>query len=120
MTPFNPEGKQHPNYGEIFGPAMEITDPEDAKQYLAAYMKFMREQWDKEGPEEVAKHSRGHTLEEIAKGNLAYYAGYYDTKTRIRVEKLFDCAHPIFGKAEQGTPTPEEAFAMGQTMAKEK
>lgn len=56
--------------------------------------------------------------EKIERSNLGYYAGYYDNETRKRVERLFHCAHPVFGAiAEKGVPTPEEAFRMGQELA---
>jgi len=51
----------------------------------------------------------GQTLRELAH-RVGYYAGYYDKDTRVRVEKLFKCNHPIFGSAKDGTPTQEEAF----------
>jgi len=40
----------------------------------------------------------------------------YDNDTRLRVEQLFNCAHPIFGEASNGTPTPKEAFEMGENL----
>ena len=47
-------------------------------------------------------------------GTLGYYAGYFDAATRARVERLFQCEHPFFGKiAERGQPTPEDAYDMG-------
>ncbi len=92
--------------GEKYGPAMEITTQREADKYF----------------EECVQHmmSHGHTREEaidIEKGNLGYYAGYYDTETRKRVERLFCCAHPIFGKAEERTPTASEAFNAGKSIA---
>ena len=55
--------------------------------------------------------------EVIQRSNLGYFAGYYDSETRARVERLFKCAHPIFGPiAQKGEPSPEEAFKMGQQM----
>jgi len=55
--------------------------------------------------------------ERIERDNLAYYAGYFDHETRARVERLFKCAHPIFGSiAEKGPPTAEEAFRLGKEM----
>lgn len=41
MIKFNPENKQELTYGECLEPAMKITDPEDAKQYKEAYIKFI-------------------------------------------------------------------------------
>ena len=111
MTQFNPESKEVLTYGECLDPAMKITEEEDAKQYFDEYVKFIQKHLDKEPNE------NGLTAEQIAKQNLGYYAGYYDTETRIRVEKLFTCSHPIFGNAANGTPTPEEAFEKGKELA---
>lgn len=55
--------------------------------------------------------------EQIVRDNLGYFAGYYDAETRERVERLYNCQHPIFGKiSEHGIPTPEEAFELGREM----
>lgn len=90
-----------------YGPAMEITDQEEADAYFEA----------------CVEHGRRFNLsreesEKIQRQNLAYYAGYYDRETRIRVERLFHCAHPVFGKAEVSVPTAEEAFQAGVDLAR--
>jgi hypothetical protein len=107
MTKFNPESKELLTYGEALNPAMEITDQNDADQYLRDYITYL-EGWLKKEP-----RGDNMTAEEIAKTNLGYYAGYYDNETRRRVEKIFMCAHPIFGKIENHVPTNEEAFNLG-------
>lgn len=108
MTKFNPENKETLTYGEVLDPAMEITDPQDAQQYLAEYVKHIQKFLDDDPRDDNM------TAEEIAKSNLGYYAGYYSDETRKRVEELFTCAHPIFGSIkENGSPTPKEAFQMG-------
>lgn len=108
MTQFNPENKQVLTYGECLEPAMKITDAEDAKQYKEAYIKFI----DKFLIDD--KNESKKTAEEIANANLGYWAGYYGDDVRRRVEKLFNCSHPIFGSIEEnGAPTAEEAFKMG-------
>lgn len=49
------------------------------------------------------------------KDNLGYFAGYYDNDTRARVEKLYRCAHPVFGPiATVKPPTPDEALQLGR------
>ncbi len=111
MTKFNPDNKKTLTYGECLGPAMEITDAEDARQYLADYVAFIQRALDKE-----PRHD-GKTSEEIARINLGYYAGYYDHQTRERVERVFDCTHPIFGSAAKHKPTEEEAFNAGVARA---
>lgn len=109
MTRFNPEGKETLTFGECLGPAMEITDPEDARQYLVEYVKYTQKFLDKEPRDDDM------TAEQICKTNLGYYAGYYSSETRQRVEELFTCSHPIFGSIKNdGQPTPEEAFESGR------
>ena len=115
MTKFNPENKELLTFGECLGPAMEITDPEDAQQYLTEYIKYTQTFLDKKPRDD------GMTAEDICKVNLGYYAGYYDSDTRVRVESLFTCAHPVFGTIkDNGQPTAEEAFQKGMDLAKNK
>lgn len=112
MTKFNPENKAELTYGECLGPAMEITDEADARQYLAAYAAHIQRYLDKEPRNDSL------TAVDVAKVNLGYYAGYYDNETRERVERLFKCAHPVFGSiAKRGAPTAEAAFAAGVALA---
>jgi len=94
--------------GEKYGPAMKIETQEEANEYL----------------ERCVRHNMnfGNTREEaesIEKSNLGYYAGYYDDETRRRVERLFKCAHPVFGSIEEkGPPTLREAFELGMRMGR--
>ncbi|HUV67148.1 MAG TPA: hypothetical protein VMW24_24885 [Sedimentisphaerales bacterium] len=94
--------------GEKYRPAMKITDQEEADAYFESCVEHTMN-WGRTREK----------AEEVEKGNLGYYAGYYDHETRVRVERLFRCAHPVFGKASAGVPTPEEAFKMGQDWGKE-
>jgi hypothetical protein len=95
--------KQNITAGEKYGPAMKITEQAAADAYF----------------EECVQHNMtfGTAREEAEKiehANLGYWAGYYNNETRERVERLFRCAHPIFGAISQnGPPTPEEAFEAG-------
>ena len=99
--------KKEITFGDKYGPAMRITDQAEADRYF----------------EECVEHtmSFGKTraeAEEIERTNLGYWTGYYDNETRERVERLFKCAHPIFGKiAERGAPTMQEAFTAGLKLA---
>lgn len=112
MTKFNPDNKEILTYGEALGPAMKITDPEDAKQYLKEYVAYQEIMLIKE------PRNDGMTAEQMCKINLGYYAGYYDNETRARVERLFNCSHPIFGSIEtNGQPSTEKALSKGQQMA---
>ena len=88
--------------GDKYGPAMEIDTQEEADRYF----------------ERCVQHTMSHGKNradagKIERQSLGYYAGYYDEDTRQRVERLFSCAHPVFGAiATNGSPTSEEAFTM--------
>ena len=108
MTQFNPKKKKILTVGESLDPAMKITDPEDAKQYKKAYVEYL------DGHLKNNPDPNGKSAEEVANSNLGYYAGYFSHEVRERVEKLFECAHPVFGSIkENGPPTPEQAFQTG-------
>ena len=89
--------------GDKYRPAMEITTKNEATEYF----------------ERCVEHTMrigGKTREEaesLEKKNIGYFAGYYDHETRMRVEQLYNCVHPIFGAAKDHIPTPKEAFEAG-------
>lgn len=94
--------------GEKYGPAMEITDQAAADEYFEACVAHLM---DNHGTERAE-------AETIERANLGYYAGYYSPETRARVERLFRCAHPVFGSIEtNGSPTPLDAFTAGTKAA---
>ena len=95
------------NIGEKYGPAMKITDPEDARQYFERLVEH--------GMENGAPSLEAAAA--VERSNLGYYAGYYDNQTRLRVEELFSCSHPIFGKAGSEPVSSKEAFMAGQSFA---
>ncbi len=89
---------------------MEITDQAAAEAYFEECVQHNMIYG-------VKKHARSEA-EKIERANLGYYAGYYDSETRERVERLFKCSHPIFGSiSKNGSPTVEEAFEAGKRMA---
>lgn len=93
--------------GEKYGPAMAIMSQDKADAYF----------------EECVKHSMsfGKTREEaeyIERQNLGYYAGYHSHATRLRVERLFNCQHPVFGAAERGPVSIDDAIGTGMALAK--
>jgi hypothetical protein len=94
--------------GEIYDPAMEITDPEEAESYFRELVE--------QGLENRANRGDPVSWDEmvrIQKSNLGYYSGYYGHETMERVERLFGACHPIFGSQIAHQTTPEEAFLMG-------
>lgn len=83
---------------------------------------LMTEDEAREEFERLVQHqmaSQGVSREEaerVERHNLGYYAGYYDTDVRERVEKLFKAAHPIFGSTAISV-TPREAMQKGGQLA---
>jgi hypothetical protein len=95
--------------GDMYHPAMAITDQAEADAYFERLVEYSMREWGKSREE----------AEQTQKSNLGYFAGYYDSETRERVERLFHCSHPVFGSiAEKGAPTPEEALEAGKRMAR--
>ena len=99
--------KKDISIGDKYGPAMGITDQAEADAYfqqcVAHTMAFGKSQEEAEG---------------IERGNLGYYAGYYSSETRERIERLFSCAHPIFGAITIcGRPSVAEALESGRKLA---
>lgn len=93
--------------GETYKPAMEMTDPDEAAAYFEELVRWSMQAGKVDRPR----------AEVIQRANLGYFAGYYDNDTRLRVERLFKCSHPVFGTAVDGAPTAQEAFEMGSKMA---
>lgn len=92
-------------FGETLGPAMEVQTAEEAKAYLDDLVA-----WHDARLGLGAEVARKHWLESIG-----YWTGYYSRETAERVFRLFDTAHPIFGRTQ---PTAEEAFDAGVAHAK--
>ncbi len=91
--------------GEAFEPAMKITCQTKATEYFEALV---------DRGVRVFSQTRAEA-ESAVRDSLGYFAGYYGSETRERVERLFACAHPIFGKiADNGSPTAAEAFKAGE------
>jgi hypothetical protein len=78
----------------------------------------MFEQLVQEAIRENDNMGRAEAIETV-RDNLGYFAGYYDNGVRARVEKLYRCAHPVFGPiATTQPPTPKEALALGMRAKK--
>ena len=95
--------------GDLYSPAMQITDQAEADRYFNFLVSECKKESGKTDIECAV----------IQQQNLGYYAGYYDNETRRRVERLFHCAHPVFGPIEtEGAPSPEKAFELGLAAGK--
>lgn len=100
---------EDPTIAETYEPAMRIVDEAQAREYFAALVDHHLR---------CAPKSRDEA-ERIERNNLGYFAGYYNHETRARVERLFQCEHPIFGAiAEKGPPSLNEAFALGLALGR--
>ena len=87
---------------------MKVQTPIEAFRMLNIHAKFMMDT--------QPEISRNEAIQK-AKTNIAYHAAYYSDETRLRVETLYDCEHPIFGKfAQFGQPTSDEALELGIRM----
>lgn len=96
VEPVKIKFKPGTTHSDMLAPAMKIVDAAEATEYLQDYIAHVKS-------------------EELAKNNLAYYAGYYNRETRERVEKLFNCIHPVLGPVAANL-TAEEVFNMGVKM----
>lgn len=87
--------------------AMQVTEPEEARKIYNQLVEIS-----------MMEHGKSHDeATSIIKENLGYRAGYHSDEIRHRVEDLFDCEHPVFGKISiNGSPTFDEAFRLGQLM----
>lgn len=90
--------------GSRYGPAMEVTTQGEADRIFAELVDTAMTANSALSTDEALRMERE---------NLGYIAGYYRDDVRERVERLFNCAHPVFGPISEGKPTPEEAFKMG-------
>lgn len=95
--------------GDKYRPAMKITEQPEADAYFEECVQHTMDNFGKTRTE----------AEEVERSNLGYWAGYYSSKTRERVERLFKCTHPIFGSiAERGEPTASEALEAGRRIGR--
>ena len=88
--------------GDLYRPAMEITDQQEADEYLAHLINRQMVCYGVAAEEGYANELR----------NLGYFAGYYDRETAVRVQVLFGAVHPII---PQGA-SADEIFALGMEL----
>ncbi len=91
--------------GDKYEPAMKMTDPKEASEYFELCVEHTM-RFGKTRKE----------AENIERQSLGYFAGYYDHQTRLRVEQLFNCVHPVFGAATKHILTTEEVFEVGKKL----
>ena len=90
--------------GDLYNSAMKVQTQEEADEFFEALMVFCLIEFVQER-EEAAR---------VMRSNIGYWTGYCSDETAIRVQRLFQCEHPVFGSMEHdGPPTPEEALRKG-------
>lgn len=87
-------------YGEALGHAMQIQEQSEADAYFEVLVTDVMKARAEQGKTTLGERGEA---EALVRNNLGYWAGYYDNETRARVEKLFRCAHPVFGAKQRHT-----------------
>lgn len=103
-----PEPQTGPmTYSKKYDLAMTLVDQGDADRYFERLVQ-----------ETMLEGNTREEAETIERSNIGYYAGYHLDETRARVERLFQCAHPVFGAiAEKGPATLEQIREMSPYLA---
>jgi len=87
--------------GELYRPAMKVTDPEEARAY---FERLVERRMRAEGCDRAR-------AELVERQNLWSFAGFYADHTPERLRRLFTAPHPLFGDRR---PTEAEARATGR------
>lgn len=99
------EGKTLETMGEIFNTALDVAktgNSDRCQKFLTSYVEYIVS----ESNLNVAE------AENIAKSNLGYFAGYYNSEVYETINKAYGAVHPVFG----GNPfdlSPEEVYKWG-------
>lgn len=97
-----------------YGPAMSMQTQEEADAYFELLTNHNLAHQALEGKPLSQEYA-----EKVEKMNLGYFAGYYDSETRERVERLFKCSHPVFGSIEDnGPPAAKDALKAGADLVR--
>ena len=95
--------------GDIMRDVVQITDSDNAKEYVREYVDWMTENLSPKVSINEGESRRDAALR-IVKSNISYSAGYHGKDTYNQILTVFDLEHPFFGKEY---PTTEEAFKIG-------
>lgn len=106
------ENKKYETMGEIFNLANSLAKEgikSKCEHFLIAYATSILD-----ANESVTNYEDALN---IAKSNLGYFAGYYDSITYQRINKTYGAIHPVF-KTNPFDIAPEEAYRKGLEMGK--
>ena len=94
---------------EKYDPAMAVTTPGEALEYLAALItRYQR----------VVPGASEAEAREVEENNVGYWTGYLSREERARLEELYGIAHPILGAAAGPPVSQEECFERGAALAR--
>ena len=99
------EGKTLETMGEIFNTALDVAETGDGDRcqaFLTSYVEYIVS----ESNNNVAE------AENIAKSNLGYFAGYYNSEVYETINKAYGAVHPVFG-CNPFDLSPEEVYRKG-------
>lgn len=90
---------------ELYSRSTKIETEQEAKAYLNNLVQYFVQRFNMPLDEALLK----------VRQNIGCFSGYYDRETRARVEKLFNCVHPVLGSVNNDL-SPEEIFNIGLKM----
>lgn len=91
-----------------YEPAMTITDEIEAQAYFNQCVEHCM-RIGRMGREEA---------ERIERQNIGYYSSYFNKEAQQRVERLYQCVHPLFGPmGKDGLTRVEDAYYLGMSLA---
>ena len=106
------ENKKYETMGEIFDLADSLAkeaNKSKCEHFLIAYATSILDT-----NESVTNYEEALN---IAKSNLGYFAGYFNSTTYERVNRTYGAIHPVF-KTNPFDIAPEEAYRMGLEIGK--
>jgi hypothetical protein len=106
------ENKKYETMGEIFSLADSLAKEgvkSKCEHFLIAYATSILD-----ANESVTNYEEALN---IAKSNLGYFAGYFNSTTYERINRTYGVIHPVF-KTNPFDIAPEEAYRMGLEMGK--
>lgn len=99
------EGKTLETMGEIFNAALDVAktgNGDRCQAFLTSYVEYIVSESNHNVDE----------AENIAKSNLGYFAGYYNSEVYETINKAYGAVHPVFGGNPFDLP-PEEVYKWG-------
>lgn len=82
---------------DLYGPAMDIEDPAQAREYWEALVTMRMETGLSRAEAEACERQ-----------NLGYFTGYCDEATGKRVARVFGVLHPFLGTGDGVTVLPPD------------